>query len=106
IFQPKTFELSTWVFASRALWNGSAWMFEDGWIRKLAADGTVDYTEFNQLEFADVDNPDYFKKEVRTAAQMTYGELHRYVDELQQSGYDVNNLMVDLYPKLYFPLLS
>ena len=28
-------------------------------------------------------NPDYFKKEVRTAAQMTYGELHRYVDELK-----------------------
>jgi LPS export ABC transporter permease LptG/LPS export ABC transporter permease LptF len=106
IFQPKTFELSEWIFASRAVWTGRAWMFEDGWIRKLAPDGSVDYTEFNQLEFPDVDNPDYFKKEVRTAAQMTYGELHRYVDELRQSGFDVNNLMVDLYRKLSFPLVS
>jgi LPS export ABC transporter permease LptG/LPS export ABC transporter permease LptF len=106
IFQPKTFELSEWIFASRAVWTGRSWMFEDGWIRKLAPDGSVDYTEFNQLEFPDVDNPDYFKKEVRTAAQMTYGELHRYVDELRQSGFDVNNLMVDLYRKLSFPLVS
>ena len=106
IFQPKTFELSEWIFASRAVWIGRSWMFEDGWIRKLAPDGSVDYTEFNQLEFPDLDNPDYFKKEVRTAAQMTYGELHRYVDELRQSGFDVNNLMVDLYRKLSFPLVS
>ena len=106
IFQPKTFELSEWVFASRALWDGGSWRFEDGWIRKLAQDGSVDYTEFNELEFPDVDHPDYFKKEVRTAAQMTYGELHRYVDELQQSGFDVSNLMVDLYRKLSFPLVS
>ena len=106
IFQPKTFELSEWIFASRAVWTGRSWMFEDGWIRKLAPDGSVDYREFNQLEFPDVDNPDYFKKEVRTAAQMTYGELHRYVDELRQSGFDVNNLMVDLYRKLSFPLVS
>ena len=94
------------MFASRATWSGNSWAFEDGWIRKLAADGTVDYTEFNKLEFPDVDNPEYFKKEVRTAAQMTYGELHRYVDELKQSGFDVNNLMVDLYRKLSFPLVS
>jgi LPS export ABC transporter permease LptG/LPS export ABC transporter permease LptF len=106
IFQPKTFELSEWIFASRAAWTGRSWMFEDGWIRKLAPDGSVEYTQFDQLEFPDLDNPDYFKKEVRTAAQMTYGELHRYVDELRQSGFDVNNLMVDLYRKLSFPLVS
>ena len=106
VFEPKTFELTEWVFASRALWTGRSWLFEDGWIRHLASDGTVDYTEFDQLEFPDVDNPDYFKKEVRTAAQMTYGELHRYVDELRQSGFDVSNLMVDLYRKLSFPLVS
>jgi LPS export ABC transporter permease LptG/LPS export ABC transporter permease LptF len=106
VFQPKTFELTEWVFASRAVWKGDSWLFEDGWIRKLAADGSVDYQEFDQLEFPEVDTPDYFKKEVRTAAQMTYGELHDYVDELKQSGFDVTNLMVDLYRKLSFPLVS
>ncbi len=105
-FKPGTFELSEWVFATRAVWEGSSWMFEEGWIRQLASDGSVDYKEFDRLHFPDVDNPDYFKKEVRTAAQMTYVELHRYVEDLRQSGFDVSNLMVDLYRKLSFPLVS
>jgi len=105
-FRRRTFELSEWVFATRGSWDGSAWSFEDGWVRRLRPDGTVDYQKFDRLESSDVDNPDYFKKEVRTAAQMTYLELKQYVGELQQSGFDVSNLTVDLYRKLSFPLVS
>src|SRR5262249_44837710 len=95
-FKPKTFELTEWVFASRAVWNGSAWMFENGWIRQLRPNGAIEYQAFEALEFADVDSPDYFKKDVRTAAQMTYPELKRYVSNLRQSGFDASALMVDL----------
>ena len=105
-FKPNTFELVEWVFAARAMWNGSSWVFEEGWIRRLNPNGDPDYQAFDKLDFPDVDNPEYFKKEVRTASQMTYLELKRYVDELKQSGFDVTNLMVDLYRKLSFPLVS
>jgi LPS export ABC transporter permease LptG/LPS export ABC transporter permease LptF len=105
-FKPNTFELNQWIFAARAFWNGSAWIFEDGWTRRLDTKGFVDYRPFDRLEIEQLDGPDYFKKEVRTAAQMTYPELKRYVTDLKRSGFDVSTLMVDLYRKLSFPLVS
>jgi LPS export ABC transporter permease LptG/LPS export ABC transporter permease LptF len=105
-FKPDTFELTEWVFAARAAWQGSGWVFTDGWIRRPKRDGGVDYQQFERMEIANLDVPDYFKKEVRTAAQMTYLELKRYVTDLQQSGFDVSNLLVEMNRKLSFPLVS
>jgi LPS export ABC transporter permease LptF/LPS export ABC transporter permease LptG len=109
-FKPKTFELKDWVFATRATWKGSAegsaWLFEDGWVRRIDTKGSIDYRPFDRLEMRQLDGPDYFTKEIRTAAQMTYPELKRYVTDLQRSGFDVSTLMVDLYRKLSFPLVS
>jgi LPS export ABC transporter permease LptG/LPS export ABC transporter permease LptF len=104
-FKPQTLELTDWVFASRATWEGSAWKLENGWSRHIAANGD-DYQPFTTLRVQDLDRPEYFKREVRTAAQMTYPELKRYVTNLRQSGLDVSGLMVDLYRKLSFPLVS
>jgi lipopolysaccharide export LptBFGC system permease protein LptF len=105
-FKPDTFELSRWLFATRGSWEGSHWLLEDGWVRRLDLKGGVDYRAFDRLELHQLDGPDYFKKEVRTAAQMTYPELKRYIAYLKQSGFDVSTLMVDLYRKLSFPLVS
>jgi LPS export ABC transporter permease LptG/LPS export ABC transporter permease LptF len=105
-FKPNTFELNQWVFATRATWQGPAWLLEDGWVRRMDTKGSVEYKPFGRLEMAQLDGPEYFKKEVRTAAQMTYPELKRYVTDLSRSGFDVSVLMVDLYRKLSFPLVS
>ena len=52
------------------------------------------------------DGPDYFKKEVRTASQMSYSELRLYIDDLAQSGFNTSRLSVDLHRKLSFPFVS
>ena len=105
-FKPNSLQLSDWTFATRATWQGSRWRLEDGWRRHISDSGAIDYRPFNTLDVHELDHPDYFKKEVRTAAQMTYPELKRYVTNLKQSGFDVSALMVDLYRKLSFPLVS
>jgi len=105
-FEPNTFELKRWVFSSRAEWTGCQWKLEDGWVRRLRPGQSVQYERFDQIAFAEIDSPDYFKKEVRMADQMTYNELKRYVDDLKQSGFDVSSLTVDLHRKLSFPLVS
>jgi LPS export ABC transporter permease LptG/LPS export ABC transporter permease LptF len=105
-FKPNTFELSEWIFATRAVWEGTSWKFEDGWVRRLGPNDTLEYAPFVTLRVRELDPPEYFKKEVRTAAQMTYLELKSYVAVLKQSGFDVSSLTVDLYRKLSFPLVS
>ncbi len=105
-FSPKTFELKRWILASRAEWTGFQWALFDGSVRDLQNGQLLQYSSFDQLPFPEIDPPDYFKKEVRMADQMTYIELKHYVDDLKQSGFDASALTVDLYRKLSFPLVS
>src|SRR2546428_7663620 len=57
--------------------------------------------------FANLSEPPYyFKKEVRQSSEMNYEELRRYVRDLQQSGFDVVRLRVQLYEKFAFPLIT
>jgi len=58
------------------------------------------------LNVTDMDSPEYFKDEVRTASQMTFSELGQYVESLQKKQFDVTSLKLDLYRKLSFPLVS
>jgi len=47
--------------------------------------------------------PAYFKKEVKPYSEMNYGELERYIRDLQQGGFDVVRLRVQLQKKLAYP---
>jgi LPS export ABC transporter permease LptG len=105
-FEPRTFNLQEWTFATRAAWTASSWNLQEGWVRRMSANQNVMYEPFTALPLAGLDPPEYFKKEVRTASQMTYAELTRYVRDLKQSGFDVTSMTVDLYRKLSFPMVS
>ena len=106
-FDPENFGLRRWTFASSGSWNGQGWILENGWSRSLQSDGGIAYEAFERRDSAQMeDGPDYFKKEVRTASQMSYPELRLYIDDLSQSGFDTSSLTVDLYRKLSFPFVS
>src|SRR3989442_12233840 len=87
-FIPNTFELNQWVFATRGSWEGSHWVMEDCWVRRMDLKGKVDHRRFDRFDAHQLDGRDYFKEEVRTAAQMTYPELKRYITDLKRSGFD------------------
>jgi lipopolysaccharide export LptBFGC system permease protein LptF len=85
------------------------WVFEQGWERSLngAAIAANGYRTFEVATFADVtEAPSYFKKEVKQYSEMNYEELRRYIRDLQQSGFDVVRLRVQLNKKLSFPLIT
>ena len=50
--------------------------------------------------------PGYFKKEVKQTSEMNYEQLGQYIQDLQQSGFDVVRLRVQLQKKFAFPLIT
>jgi LPS export ABC transporter permease LptG len=110
---PHTFQMVKRVYASRARWaeHLQKWTFENGWQRTWNnAPGENlrdDLRKFDVSTFAELNEPpNYFKKEVLQSSEMNYEELRRYIYDLQQGGFDVVRLRVQLQKKLAFPLIT
>jgi LPS export ABC transporter permease LptF/LPS export ABC transporter permease LptG len=108
-FDPKTFELTERVHASRAHWSPelNKWVFEQGWQRTFRGSAIQSFNEFDASTFATlIEPPGYFKKEVRQSSEMNYQELRAYIADLQQSGFDVVRLRVQLQKKFAYPMIT
>ena len=103
------FTVTRRIHAERARWsdNLNRWEYERGWERILNISAISNYRPFEVATFADLsETPSYFKKEVKQDTEMNYEELHRYIRDLQQSGFDVVRLRVELHEKLSYPLTT
>jgi LPS export ABC transporter permease LptG/LPS export ABC transporter permease LptF len=108
-FDPKTFGITRRVYADRAHWSDvtQRWIYEQGWERDLRGDAIESYRPFEVTTFPQYnEDPGYFKKEVRQSSEMSYDELRRYIHDLQQSGFDVVRLKVQLQRKFAFPFVT
>jgi LPS export ABC transporter permease LptG/LPS export ABC transporter permease LptF len=108
-FDPKTFSVTRRIFASRVAWNDHdrAWTFQNGWERNIQGANAVGFREFQTAAFAEVhEEPGYFKKESLQSQEMNFGQLDRYIRDLQQSGFDTMRLRVQLWHKLAYPLVT
>ena len=108
-FDPNTFQLTRRIQAEHAYWEPrlQKWVFEKGWTRDLKGASIQDYRTFDITTFDELgEDPGYFKKEVKQSSEMNYDELHDYIDDLQQSGFDTVRLKVQLQKKIAFPLIT
>ena len=104
-----SFSITRRIHADRARWadNLNTWEYERGWERTLNLSAIGDYRPFAVATFPQLpETPAYFKKEVKQDTEMNYEELHRYIRDLQQSGFDVVRLRVELHEKLSYPLTT
>jgi LPS export ABC transporter permease LptF/LPS export ABC transporter permease LptG len=104
-----SFTITRRVHADRAHWaeNLNRWVYEQGWDRSLNVSAIANYHPFEVATFPDLsETPAYFKKEVKQYTEMNYEELHRYIRDLQQGGFDVVRLRVQLHKKLSYPLIT
>ena len=108
-FDPVSFQLTKRIYADRAHWEDSVhrWVCTQGWERDLRGPAIDNYRTFVVDTFPAVSEPpSYFKKEVKQSSEMSYEELRRYIRDLQQSGFDVVRLRVQLAKKFAFPLIT
>jgi lipopolysaccharide export LptBFGC system permease protein LptF len=111
IFQidPATFTVTHRVHADRAHWADSMerWIYEKGWERSLQTAAIADFHSFDVATFPELSEaPSYFKKEVKQYSEMNYEELRRYIHDLQQSGFDVVRLRMQLHQKISYPVIT
>jgi LPS export ABC transporter permease LptF/LPS export ABC transporter permease LptG len=108
-FDPATFQLTARTYADQAHWEErlQRWVCTQGWERSVHGSAIADYRTFDVATFASINEPPaYFKKEVRQSSEMNSEDLRRYIRDLQQSGFDVVRLRVQLQEKFAFPLNS
>jgi LPS export ABC transporter permease LptF/LPS export ABC transporter permease LptG len=106
-----SFAITRRIHADRAHWadNLNRWVYEQGWDRSLHGSAIANdgYHTFDVSTFPEIsETPSYFKKEVKQYTEMNYEELRRYIRDLQQSGFDVVRLRVQLHKKLSYPLIT
>jgi LPS export ABC transporter permease LptG len=113
VFQldPASFSITRRIHADRAHWaeNLNRWVYEQGWDRSLRGSAIAQngYHTFDVSTFPELgETPSYFKKEVKQYTEMNYEELRSYIRDLQQSGFDVVRLRVQLHKKLSYPLIT
>ncbi len=108
-FDPHTFQITHRIAADRAHWSNSMsrWVYEQGWERSLNGSAIENYHKFDAATYPQLaEAPAYFKKEIKQSSEMSYDELRRYIHDLEQSGFDVVRLRVQLQKKIAYPLIT
>jgi len=112
-FDPRSFQLTRRIYAAGARWEEALnkWVLEQGWERSFRGEAIDDYRRFEVATFDRLNEPPtYFKKtglyEVKPSSEMNAQELGQYIRDLQQSGFEVARLRVQLYKKFAYPLIT
>ncbi|MGA7633865.1 MAG: LptF/LptG family permease [Terriglobales bacterium] len=108
-FDPHTFQITHRISAVRAHWSDSMgrWIYEEGWERSLKGSAIDNYRKFDVATYPELaEAPAYFKKEIKQSSEMNYDELRNYIRDLEESGFDVVRLRVQLQKKIAYPLIT
>jgi LPS export ABC transporter permease LptG len=104
---PAEFRLTRRVYAQRAHWDGQGWVFENGWMASFTDDRQTTYTRITQpIRLYYAERPSDFETEVKSPDQMTFTQLHRYIETIRNAGYAPEEFSVKLYTKTSWPVLS
>jgi LPS export ABC transporter permease LptG len=93
------------LFSHRVRYLNGAWIADSGWYRQIDADGTDRFQRIQTpMELGIAEGPNYFGQEYRQPSEMSIRELAEYINELEDSGYRPDQLLVRWHQKFTHPL--
>ncbi len=98
-------QLRFYLFSRRVRYVDESWIADSGWFRQIFPDGTDEFKRITApIKLEIPEGPDYFGQEYRRPSEMSIRELGSYINELLESGYRPNNLIVRWHLKFTYPL--
>ena len=101
---PKTWTLREHLMAEEVRWDGRVYEMSRGFRRAFKGGSAADRV-IDTIRSAEIDPPAHFAKEERTADELSYAELDRYISSLEGLGLDGTPLRVGLQRKIAYPAM-
>ena len=98
--------LKNWINAEGGHIEDEKLTLVNAWIREFVAQMPVGFEKKKSMSLSLPEGKDYFLKEWKEPDQMSYFELRRYIDDIEERGFDTVKFKVDLNFKVTFPLAA
>jgi len=101
---PKTWTLREHLMADEVRWDGKVYELSRGFRRTFTGGSAADRV-IDTVRSAEIDPPTYFKKEERTADELSFTDLQTHIESIEGLGLDGTPLRLGLYHKLSYPAM-
>jgi|GEM_PF-1197724 len=101
---PKTWTLREHLMADEVRWDGKVYELSRGFRRTFTGGSAADRV-IDTVRSAEIDPPTYFKKEERTAEELSFTDLQTYIEAIEGLGLDGTSLRVGLHRKISYPVM-
>jgi LPS export ABC transporter permease LptG len=103
-FEPESWSLKKRYFAEEAYFQEGKLLLVNCWSRDFQGIKTVSFERSETMELLDAEDQRYFVKEWKDSDQLSYGELSKLIDDIEEKGFETIEHKVDLNYKISFPL--
>ena len=101
---PKAWAIREHLMAEEVRWDGRVYELSKGFRRTFTGGSAADRV-IETVKSAEIDPPAYFKKEERSADELSFNELEAHIDAIEGLGLDGTPLRLGLYHKLSYPAM-
>ncbi|MFH1241261.1 MAG: LPS export ABC transporter permease LptG [Pseudomonadota bacterium] len=105
-FFDDSFRLTKRVDAKRAVWDGNKWEIQEGMVQEITNEGGYDLHKIDKMYLTLPERPGDFTRTPMKPEETSYWQLKRYVERIQEEGYDAAGYAVDMNIKLAYPLIN
>ena len=98
-------ELTGRLYAEQAYYRDDRWLVVNGWARSFGGTGDITFTPLTNQNIDLPEGPEFFDTEIKPPEELPYGELKRYITDLQSAGEEVPQLEVQLHSKVALPVV-